>query len=226
MADEAVKKYRKGSARPTLGRNALRAIGCIFVILAVAGYGMWAQVKQARALEEMQARATLDTRGQFLKDGTFEGSARSFGGMMTVAVTIENGYITAVEIVSTSDDNPYIGRVEDAMPFRIAYNQAFTLDEIDAVVGATVSSRGILNATNNALVDGGAIKGEKSGPAANSKTGAKSTTQLKEMAAKKRTEEKKEFYELSWHDQFGEEEEYYGRHDSSANVSGGFAGGV
>lgn len=203
-----------------------RVVGLIAIVAAVVAYGLWANLQQARALEEMEARATLEQRGQFLKDGTFEGSARSFGGMMTVGVTVENGYISDISILSTSDDNPYIGRVEDTMPFRIAYNQAFTLDEIDAVTGATVSSRGILNATNNALVDAGAVEGEKAGPAANSKTGAKSTSELKEMAAQRRVEEARAWYELSWHDQFGEEEEYYGRHDSSANVSGGFAGGV
>lgn len=203
-----------------------RFVGLVVIVAAVVAYGLWANLQQARALEEMEARATLEQRGSFLKDGTFEGSARSFGGMMTVGITVENGYITNVSILSTSDDNPYIGRVEDTMPFRIAYNQAFTLDEIDAVTGATVSSRGILNATNNALVDAGAVEGEKAGPAANSKTGAKSTSELKEMAAKRRSEEAKAWYELSWHDQFGDKEEYYGRHDSSANVSGGFAGGV
>ena len=209
----------------SVGRNGWRALAAGVLAVCVAAYGLWAAGAQERALAEVQSWVSSDERGLLLKDGTFEGSARGFGGMLTVAATVENGYLCDIAVTDTSDDKPYIERASENMPVRIALAQAFSVDEVDTVAGATVSSRGILNATNNALVDAGAIAGEKAGPAANSRTGAKSTAELKQMAAVRKVDQAKAPWELSWFDVYGEEE-YYGRHDSSANVSGGFAGGV
>ncbi|TVR50937.1 MAG: RnfABCDGE type electron transport complex subunit D [Spirochaetaceae bacterium] len=81
-------------------------------------------------------------------DGLFAGSARGYGGEIRVEVTVENGAVTAIDVVSHSETpdigGPALGRIADAV---IA---AQSLD-VDAVSGATASSRGILAAIGDAV---------------------------------------------------------------------------
>ncbi|MSB16577.1 FMN-binding protein [Finegoldia magna] len=96
-----------------------------------------------------------------LKDGQFTGMAQGFNGPITVRVTISNGSITNVEILSHSDDGPYFARAM-AVVSRILGKPGKT---VDTVSQATYSSRGIINAVNNALSKAGAApnisKGKK-----------------------------------------------------------------
>lgn len=83
-----------------------------------------------------------------LQDGTYTGTAEGYRGDITVSVTVSDGMITSVEIVSTNDDYKFYSRAEQGISDEIIKNQ--TLD-VDAVSGATYSSQGIINAVNNAL---------------------------------------------------------------------------
>lgn len=81
-------------------------------------------------------------------DGTYNGEAQGYGGTVSVAVTIQDGNITDVAIVSAKQ--------EDAAYFDAAKS---VIDEIleaqttavDTVSGATFSSNGILHAVADAL---------------------------------------------------------------------------
>ncbi len=81
-------------------------------------------------------------------DGTYTGEAQGYGGTVSVAVTIQDGTITDVAIVSAKQ--------EDAAYFDAAKG---VIDEIleaqttavDTVSGATFSSNGILHAVADAL---------------------------------------------------------------------------
>lgn len=81
-------------------------------------------------------------------DGTYTGKAQGYGGTVSVAVTIQDGTITDVAIVSAKQ--------EDAAYFDAAKG---VIDEIleaqttavDTVSGATFSSNGILHAVADAL---------------------------------------------------------------------------
>ena len=81
-------------------------------------------------------------------DGTYTGKAQGYGGTVSVAVTIQDGTITDVAIVSAKQ--------EDAAYFDAAKS---VIDEIleaqttavDTVSGATFSSNGILHAVAGAL---------------------------------------------------------------------------
>ena len=87
-----------------------------------------------------------------LKDGQYTGVAQGFSGPITVRVTIANGSITNVEILSHSDDAPYFAKAM-AVVSRILGKPGKT---VDTVSQATYSSRGIINAVNNALSKAGA----------------------------------------------------------------------
>ena len=81
-------------------------------------------------------------------DGTYTGETQGYGGTVSVAVTIQDGTITDVAIVSAKQ--------EDAAYFDAAKG---VIDEIleaqttavDTVSGATFSSNGILHAVADAL---------------------------------------------------------------------------
>ena len=105
-----------------------------------------------------------------LKDGQFTGVAQGFSGPITVRVTIANGSITNVEILSHSDDAPYFAKAM-AVVSRILGKPGKT---VDTVSQATYSSRGIINAVNNALSKAGVAPNiSKGNSAENSKENSK-----------------------------------------------------
>ena len=83
-----------------------------------------------------------------LKDGTYTGSGTGFSGTITVAVTISGGKIVSIEIVSSGDDAAYLSRAQGVIPSVIAAQST----SVDTVSGATYSSKGILMAIKNALL--------------------------------------------------------------------------
>ena len=91
-----------------------------------------------------------------LKDGQYTGVAQGFSGPITVRVTIADGSITNVEILSHSDDAPYFAKAM-AVISRILGKPGKT---VDTVSQATYSSRGIINAVNNALSKAGVAPNE------------------------------------------------------------------
>lgn len=91
----------------------------------------------------------LNFSGASLIDGTYEGSAEGFNGEITVSVTVENGTVTDIEVLSENDTPDFFERATDIIS-DIRESQSL---EVDAVSGATYSSRGIRDAVYNALQD-------------------------------------------------------------------------
>ena len=91
-----------------------------------------------------------------LKDGQFTGIAQGFSGPITVRVTITNGLISGVEIISHSDDAPFFAKAM-AVISRILGKPGKTVDTVST---ATYSSRGIIGAVNNALSKAGVAPNE------------------------------------------------------------------
>ena len=82
-----------------------------------------------------------------LRDGTFEGFASSWPNSAKVRVAISGGKIVRIELLSHFSS--WIGnRAETAVPARIVERQS---TDVDAVTGATNSSRVIMNAVQNAV---------------------------------------------------------------------------
>ena len=94
--------------------------------------------------ENVSTKASSDAS---YKDGTYEGSATGYSGQMTVSVTVSGGKITEINIVDTGDDEEYLIDAKDVIP-QIIEKQS---TEVDAVSGATHSSKGIINAVAKAL---------------------------------------------------------------------------
>ena len=149
-----------------LRRRVWRAklISAVCVVAAVCAYASWAAnaasadeaVRAQMRADEEAARATSSERGPYATDGVFTGTAQGYGGPVTTQVTVENGYITAVEVVEHSGETEaYFSQAE---PLTEAVVEAQTT-AVDAVSGATFSSAGILNGATEALQQSNAGQG-------------------------------------------------------------------
>ena len=81
------------------------------------------------------------------KDGTFTGTGEGYMDYITVSVTIQNDVITGISIVSASDDDPYFSDAKGVIGKILAAQSA----NVDAVSGATFSSKGIIDGVKAAL---------------------------------------------------------------------------
>ncbi len=81
-------------------------------------------------------------------DGTYLGAGEGFGGEILVQVTVTEGRIAEIRIVQAEDETPaYLEQAEQVIPAVLASQST----QVDAVSGATFSSRGILEGIENAL---------------------------------------------------------------------------
>lgn len=106
--------------------------------------------KKSSPVSEAVNLSSIDEPSSY-KDGVYTGSAQGYGGITTVEVTISNGQITNIKILSHHDDSPYINNASSLIDAII--NAQST--NVDAVSGATYSSSGIINAVRDALSKAG-----------------------------------------------------------------------
>lgn len=120
-------------------------ICALYISIAVMGFkGSKTQKENVTTEENVSTKASSDAA---YKDGTYEGSATGYSGQMTVSVTVSCCKISEINIVDTGDDEEYLIDAKDVIP-QIIEKQS---TEVDAVSGATHSSKGIINAVAKAL---------------------------------------------------------------------------
>ena len=83
-----------------------------------------------------------------LTDGVFEGTGKSFGGDLKVAVTVEGGKITKVEVLSHGDTAGVCDAAMEKIPAAIVEAQSA---DVDVVTGATWTSKGAFAAIKKAM---------------------------------------------------------------------------
>ncbi|BFK65223.1 hypothetical protein I2700191B6_15760 [Dorea formicigenerans] len=136
----------------------IRAGSLAVIVLMLFGYN---EVLNVRAKDEQIAKlqASLDedtaNTGQSPNsyiDGTYEGEGTGFGGPIDVKVTIENGQMKDVEIISAeNEDGTYLETAKGVIS-KILDAQT---PEVDVMSGATFSSTGIKDAVADALQKAG-----------------------------------------------------------------------
>jgi len=78
----------------------------------------------------------------------YDGAAPGYRGMIHVRVGMENGAITEITVIESGEDSAIGGAaIEELTDLVLMYNTT----EIDAVSGATETSRGFLEAVENAI---------------------------------------------------------------------------
>lgn len=132
----------------------IRVVSLVAVVGILMGYN---SVLDARAKDEeiakLQAKVTEtrvseDEDSAKYKDGTYQGEAEGFGGPVAVEVKIEKGKIAGIDITSAEkEDGAYLSMAKDIIPAIIEAQSA----EVDTISGATFSSTGIKNASQEAL---------------------------------------------------------------------------
>jgi fumarate reductase flavoprotein subunit len=111
----------------------MKKTAVFFAILLAAALAVWAQTK-------------APAYGKF--SGKVSGSAKGFGGDVTVELTLKNGLITKADIKGPLETKEIGGKViTDAQKAIVARNSS----DIDVVTGATLTSQAIINAGKNAL---------------------------------------------------------------------------
>ena len=140
----------------------IRLVSMLSVVGILLGYNA---VLDARAKDEeiarLSARLEGGTAGEesavgeesgsavtAYEDGTYTGEADGFGGTIRVKVKIEKSKITEINVVSAEkEDGAYLSMAKDIIPKIIESQSA----DVDTISGATFSSTGIKNASEQAL---------------------------------------------------------------------------
>lgn len=100
-----------------------------------------------RVVPVKEADAAIEGVGTYT-DGTFEGTGVGRNGAVNVQVTVENGNITGVAVMSHEETQSIFMGVETSLiPAIISAQSA----DVDAVAGATLSSDAVLDAVRMAL---------------------------------------------------------------------------
>ena len=109
---------------------------CLILALSLVPASAW-------AAEEAPASASW-------ADGTYEGTGAGFGGDVVVSVTILDGAIASIEVLSHEGENFWVV-YETELNEMVSAIQAADSTDVDAVSGATKSSNGVKQAVNMAL---------------------------------------------------------------------------
>lgn len=98
---------------------------------------------------ESSSNPTSANASQKYKDGTYTGNGQGFnGGTTKVSITIADGKISKIDILSNGDDRQYFERASGIITKEILSKQSA---DVDIVSGATYSSKGIISAVKDAL---------------------------------------------------------------------------
>ena len=82
------------------------------------------------------------------KDGTYEGSAYGFGDLITVSVTLKDGKMTDISVISADgEDKPYYKQAISVLNDMLDTQST----DVDTVSGATLTAEGLIDAVADAL---------------------------------------------------------------------------
>lgn len=133
IADEAIE---------TLKNNILQSQNPNVEIVSGATYTSKAVIA---AVEQAVNKASTS-----FEDGVYTGSADGFGGTLTVEVTVSGGAISKV-VVTENSETPFIaGDALEQIPSAIVASQSW---DVDVASGATVTSKAIMAAVEDALTN-------------------------------------------------------------------------
>ena len=103
-------------------------------------------------------------------DGTYYGEGEGYKSDIRVVVSIVNGMISQIDIVSQDDDAAYFNRAKSLIPSIVSKQTT----AVDTVSGATFSSEGILAAVEDALRQATPSTGGAGGDSTDKPTGGSS----------------------------------------------------
>lgn len=136
--------------RKNVKANPAPAVASAVSVVAISGLVYAGTVVSTSASQNLTGSGTTTAstvKGTYT-DGTYTGTGNGFRGETEVSVTVENGNITDITVVSYQDDQEYFSRAENTIISEILEAQD---TDVDTVSGATFSSKGIIAAVSDAL---------------------------------------------------------------------------
>ena len=137
--------------RKNISVNPTPSVAAAVTVAAITGLYYAGNLANQNVLAESSTPTTItnssQSKGQYT-DGTYTGKATGYKGETQVQVTVSNGNINNIEVLSTGDDNEFFNRAKSTIINDIISTQS---TNVVAVSGATFSSNGIINAVKNAL---------------------------------------------------------------------------
>lgn len=82
-------------------------------------------------------------------DGTYTGEGQGASGKIKVEVKVEKGEISSIDLVEHNETKTLVDGVKDNLVPEIIEKQS--VEGVEAISGATNSSKGVIEAVNNAL---------------------------------------------------------------------------
>ena len=123
----------------------VRLVSMLAIVGILLGYN---SVLDARAKEDEIARLSAQVAGNGQSDSENGGSTNYKDGTYTGEVKIEKSKIAEINVISAEkEDGAYLSMAKDMIPKIIDAQSA----DIDTISGATFSSTGIKNASEQAL---------------------------------------------------------------------------
>ena len=105
----------------------------------------------AEPVSEQAAMKTESAEKGKYKDSVYTGTGEGFRGKIEVQVTVEDGYLSDITVLSFQDDQSFFQKAQSAVIQAILTEQT---TDVSAVSGATFSSKGIMDAVADALGTG------------------------------------------------------------------------
>jgi len=88
---------------------------------------------------------------KYVRDGSYTGEAKGFNGWIRVMVSVQSHRLVEIAILQQQEVAEYWSKVKQKIPQEILEKQNM---DVDVVSGATYSSKGLVEAVNNALEKG------------------------------------------------------------------------
>ena len=151
-----------------MDRTVFRNAALSTVLAAGLGLSGLALVSNSATAEEKAGEAAS---AGALADGTYEGAGKGMGGNVPVTVTVEGGKIASVEVGDNSETQGIGTKAIEQLPAKIV--EANGTEGVDAVSGATITSKAIFSGVEAALES--AQGGSASAAASSSKDKAASS---------------------------------------------------
>ena len=122
----------------------------MFLVLAVLFGYQWIALGNQKKRDDYKQQK-MENEKKMLpkwKNGVYYGEAEGFGGPIKLKVTIQSNKIKSITVISAKQETKEYWNMAATLLDDITKKQSA---EVDAVSGATYSSRGIINAAKQAL---------------------------------------------------------------------------
>ena len=146
-----------------MDRSIIRNAGLSLVLCAGLGMGVAAMANQAYAAETADKAAATETVAAAYTDGSYTAEGKGIGGKVPVTVEVKGGVIATVTVGDNSETQGIGSKAIEQLPAAIV--EANGLEGVDAVSGATVTSKAIFSAVEEALEQAKGGAAEQAAPA-------------------------------------------------------------